>query len=293
MTDTPSIEELNGLSVPSAATLAECERSRSATIEEARKFDPGAHHYRAYVGSPKQYDVTGATQFSLMVALGLRERHTLLDIGCGSLCGGRLFIPYLLPDRYYGIEPQSWLIEDGIRYEVTVEMQRLKRPRFRIADDFPVTEFNALFDFMVAQSVLTHVSQTQLDRCLSQVKLGLSPEGLFAASFFYNGSETCGGHEWIYPDFASYAPKFVVDMASTHGLKAHPLIWNSNYGHYWMVFTHISNEEQVSWLADVNGEQRMLRILELKKALSDAAEKYARTKEQLVEAQAELSALKG
>ena len=156
---------------------------RCASIEEARKLEAGTRHYRAYVGSPKVYDVTAATQFALMVGLGLREDHTLLDIGCGSLCGGRLFIPYLLPGRYYGIEPQAWLVEDGIQFEVGEELRRLKRPTFRYVDDFSLTGFNVLFDFMVAQSVLTHVSQTQLDRCLSQAKLALKPEGLLAASF--------------------------------------------------------------------------------------------------------------
>jgi hypothetical protein len=146
---------------------------------------------------------------------------------------------------------------------------------------------------MVAQSVLTHATQEQLDRCLSQVKLGLKPEGLFAASFFYNGSETYGGNDWIYPDFASYSPKLVAENASLHGLTVHPLIWNSNYGHYWMVFAHNANAERVSWLGDIKGEQRMLRNLELMKALNEALDDCAKTKKQLEEANLELSRLRG
>jgi SAM-dependent methyltransferase len=56
----------------------------------------------------------GATQFRLLTTLGLREHHSLLDFGCGSLRAGRLLIPYLLPGRYYGLEPNRCLIEDGI-----------------------------------------------------------------------------------------------------------------------------------------------------------------------------------
>ena len=33
-------------------------------------LNAGTRHYRAYVGSPNAYDVTSATQFALMVALG-------------------------------------------------------------------------------------------------------------------------------------------------------------------------------------------------------------------------------
>ncbi|MGH7782070.1 MAG: class I SAM-dependent methyltransferase [Candidatus Binataceae bacterium] len=261
----------------------------AATIEEVRKLEPGARHYRAYVGSPKAYDVSAATQFTLMAALGLREHHTLLDIGCGSLCAGRLFIPYLLPGGYYGIEPQAWLVEDGLHFEVGEELRRLKRPSFRYADDFSLTSFNALFDFMLAQSVLTHVSQTQLDRCLSQAKLALKPEGLFVASFFSNGRDTYSGDDWIYPRFASYPLKFVVERARQQGLHAYPLIWKNGYDHYWMVFAHDAHAERVSWLGDLTGEQRMLRILELTNELNSVRRKYTKTKEELKEASSELS----
>jgi SAM-dependent methyltransferase len=212
-----------------------------------------------------------------MAALGLREHHTLLDIGCGSLCGGRLFIPYLLPDRYYGIEPQTWLVEDGIRFEVSKELELLKRPTFRYADDFSLTGFNTLFDFMLAQSVLTHVPQWQLDRCLSEAKLALRPEGMFAASFYCKDDEVYDGRDWLYPHFASYPFKFLVERARQHGLTVFPLIWTNAFGHYWTVFAHDTNAERLKWLGDFGAEQRMLRVLELTRELNDLRLKYAKT----------------
>lgn len=274
------------------ATAPESKDYRSASLEEARNLEAGMRHYRAYVGNPKAYDVTAATQFTLMAALGLREDHTLLDIGCGSLCAGRLFIPYLLPGCYYGIEPEAWLVEDGLRSEVGEELRRLKRPTFRYAGDFSLSAFKVPFDFMLAQSVLTHVSQTQLDRCLSEVKLALKPEGLMAASFFSNGRDTYDGHDWTYPGFASYPVKFVVESARQHGLTGYPLIWTNGYDHYWMVFANDERAERVSWLGDVSGKQRMLRILELTRELNDLRRKYAATKEKLKAAGLELSNLR-
>jgi len=264
----------------------------SEPTEPESNPDPKLRRYRAYVGNPNSYDVTAATQFALMVSLGLREDHTLLDIGCGSLCGGRLFIPYLLPDRYYGIEPQAWLVEDGIYFEVGEELRRLKRPRFRYVDDFSLSGFNILFDFMLAHSVLTHVTQAQLDRCLSAVKLALKPDGMMAASFFSNGNEIYSGQGWIYPSFASYPFKFVVELAHQHGLTAYPLVWTNGYGHYWMVFAHDTHAEQISWLKDANGEQRMLRILELMKELNETRRKSAQIKKELAAANLELSSLR-
>src|SRR3990172_12495843 len=91
----------------------------------------GSRHYRAYVGPPEKYDLVAASQFNLLTWLGLRESHFLLDIGCGSLRAGRLFIPYLLPGHYFGIEPEQWLIEDGIKNELGPDILRVKRPVFR------------------------------------------------------------------------------------------------------------------------------------------------------------------
>ena len=76
--------------------------------------------YRAYVGPADKYDLISGNQFNLLLTLGLRDTHYLLDIGCGSLAGGRLFIPFLLPGRYYGIEPNQWLIQEGIKKIIKV-----------------------------------------------------------------------------------------------------------------------------------------------------------------------------
>ena len=75
-----------------------------------------AASYRTYVGPSEQYDFMGATQFRLLTTLGLREHHSVLDFGCGSLRAGRLLIPYLLPGRYYGLEPNRKTLENFLKH---------------------------------------------------------------------------------------------------------------------------------------------------------------------------------
>jgi len=272
----------------------ELDKFRGASIEEARHFKPGTRHYRAFVGGPALYDVNGAAQFSMMTALGLRESHTLLDIGCGSLSAGRLFIPYLAPDRYCGIEPNSWLIEDAIRYEITSEMSHLKRPRFLFADDFPIADFGVAFDFMLAHSVLTHTSPRQLDSCLSRAKLALAPNGIFVATFWSNGAADYDGEEWVYPGFVSCAPGTVAARAAEHGLVAHPFFWHTrNRGQYWIVFTHRGDEKHAPWLERINQEPSMFRVLELERLVNGNNKKLRHAEARLQRAQAELAALRG
>ena len=114
--------------------------------EEIAALKPGDPHYMAYVGPPTQYDFMGATQFRLLCALGLRARHRLLDFGCGSLRAGRLFIPYLEPGRYHGIEPNRWLIDEAIQKELGEDLIRIKQPRFDHNDRFDSGVFGCRFD---------------------------------------------------------------------------------------------------------------------------------------------------
>jgi hypothetical protein len=54
------------------------------------ELSPGARHYRAYVGWPVNFDLVAAMTFNLLTTIGLRQHHTLLDVGCGSLRSGRV-----------------------------------------------------------------------------------------------------------------------------------------------------------------------------------------------------------
>lgn len=97
-------------------------------------LNAGDAHYRAYVGPPADYDLIAAMCFGLLTALGLRGRRRLLDVGCGSLRLGRLLIPYLDVGNYYGMEPNQWLVDEGLAQELGREIVALKKPHFSYTD---------------------------------------------------------------------------------------------------------------------------------------------------------------
>ena len=111
--------------------------------------------------------MTGVIQFDLLTRLGLREDHHLLDIGCGSLAVGRLLIPYLLPGRYFGLEPEEWLVGEGIANELGEDIQHVKRPTFSHDRNFTLTVFGRKFDYLVAHSIFTHASPAQISRLMA------------------------------------------------------------------------------------------------------------------------------
>ena len=139
--------------------------------------------YRAYVGPVDKFDLISANQFSLLVDLGLRDTHYLLDIGCGSLGGGRLFIPYLLPNRYHGIEPVNWLIQEGIRNELGSDIIHTKKPVFDYNREFNLKVFNKKFDYILAQSIFSHASESQIRKCVSAARSVIRPSSKFVVNF--------------------------------------------------------------------------------------------------------------
>jgi hypothetical protein len=178
---------------------------------------PGDHHYRAFVGPPARYDVMGAYQFCLLVEIGLRENHTLLEIGCGSLRAGRLFIPYLNPGNYHGVEPEKWLVEEGIKNEVGEDLIRVKTPHLLHFDDWDFSRFNTSFDYIIAQSIFSHASSGQIATCLENVRLCMKNQTIFAADFMVRRQDYQGS-EWVYPGTIPYRHQTIVNMVEEAGL---------------------------------------------------------------------------
>jgi len=208
----------------------------------------GARHYRAFVGPPDKYDLIGALQFSLLTLLGLREEHYLLDVGCGSLRAGRLFIPYLLPGRYYGIEPERWLVEEGIQHEVGADLVRLKRPVFAYREDFALGCFAREFDYLLAQSIFTHASQAQIRCCLAEGARVMRPGALFVATFF-EGDDNYAGETWVYPGVGpsgapalpgrvTYTFAHMQSLAGEQGLRCERIEWSHPAGQTWIGIVH-------------------------------------------------------
>jgi SAM-dependent methyltransferase len=180
--------------------------------------------YRAYVGPAADYDIIGGLQFSLLFHAGLRESHRLLDVGCGSLRGGRLFIPYLLPGNYYGVEPSGELLEAGLEHELGQDVVRVKRPTFATNDDFDFSSFGTKFDFVVAQSILSHTYPDLAALALGRMSEVLATEGVLFATFV-EGEQTEEGSGWLYPAPVAYAWDDMRALAGGARLSVRRLAW--------------------------------------------------------------------
>src|SRR5258706_2852872 len=136
------------------------------------------------LGQGVNYDLLGVNQFAVLtVKLGMRDWDYLLDIGCGSLRGGRFAITYLAPGHYFGIEPHKDQLEAAKREELGLDFIAKKKPVFSNDDNFTLSAFGRKFDYLMAQSIFSHTSPAQTQRCLQEAAKVMHRGSLFAATY--------------------------------------------------------------------------------------------------------------
>jgi SAM-dependent methyltransferase len=190
--------------------------------------------YRSFVGPSQQYDVMGAMQFSLLYALGLRAQHRLLDIGCGSLRAGRLFIPYLDKGGYAGLEPNKWLIEEALDNDIGREIVAIKGPRFTHNDRFDLSGLGE-FDFILAQSIASHTGPAMTRMLLEAIGRGLAPGGRAAVTFIHTARTDNTTEGWFYPQCVRYRRRTIHRWIREAGLVGAPLAWYHPRQTWWVL----------------------------------------------------------
>tara|TARA_R110000737_G_scaffold332699_1_gene349765 strand:- start:9910 stop:10608 length:699 start_codon:yes stop_codon:yes gene_type:complete len=215
-------------------------------------YNPGDSHYRAYVGPPIDYDLIAAMVFNLLTSVGLKQHHKLIDVGCGSLRLGRLLLPYLNKENYIGIEPNKWLVEDGIINEVGQSLIDVKKPQFIFDTDLKNINSTLQADFVVAQSIFSHCGNDLLLEWFIDLFENTNEESLSLVTFI-EGENDCSQNGWIYPGCVSYTEDYIKKLASDVGFRYIKLNW-FHPRQQWVALikgckTHYfeDNEGEVSW----------------------------------------------
>jgi SAM-dependent methyltransferase len=132
------------------------------------------------------WDQVGDLQLKFLRDHGLRPHHSLLDVGCGSLRAGVKLVPYLDPGNYYGIDLNEVLIEAGYEREIIPNKldHRLPRTNLSVTDSFDAAAFGRKFDFVIAQSVFTHVPWNDIRVCMEMMCNVMADGGSFFATYF-------------------------------------------------------------------------------------------------------------
>ncbi|MGW5616901.1 class I SAM-dependent methyltransferase [Streptomyces sp. NPDC003877] len=166
--------------------------------------------------SREAWNRIGRMQFEYLVGHGLRPHHRMLDIGCGNLRAGRLFIDYLDTGHYYGIDISPHILLAAQDTLVADKLQA-KLPYLTLADDLTFDFLpDAHFDVVHAHSVFSHSPLPVIEECFAHVGRILAPGGFFDFTFDRTEGEE---HQVLHEDFY-YRTRTLTGLAARHGLAA-------------------------------------------------------------------------
>jgi SAM-dependent methyltransferase len=196
-----SLKATDHVSYYRAVMRSDAARSREGAV--------GSHTHESWLK-------LGQLQFDYLTGHGLQPGDRMLEIGCGNLRAGRLFIGYLDPGHYYGLDISPEIL---IAAQETIAEYRLqaKFPHLTLVNNLRF-EFLPAGHFTVvhAHSVFSHSPIEVIDECLAHVGRVMAPDGIFDFTFDRTEGEE---HQVLREDFY-YRTETLIALAGKHGLNA-------------------------------------------------------------------------
>jgi cyclopropane fatty-acyl-phospholipid synthase-like methyltransferase len=174
-------------------------------------------------------EIGGQCQFDLLKLDGCLPSSKVLEIGCGWLNAGALLMEYLEGGKYVGIDPNEWLRNVAMKQESVRKLVNEKQARFLSVDNFDASSTGMKFDYIFANSILTHFAHWQLDQFFSNTAKVLEEKGRILASIQLAEGNSFGNkgspdkkdsmhRKWNYPDWSYFTYNTVVETAKRHNL---------------------------------------------------------------------------
>lgn len=143
-----------------------------------------AGKHRTIIGG--LWEEIGQLQLDFLLSRGLEPRHRVLDIGCGSLRTGVKLVRFLDAGNYFGTDINQSLMSAGYDIELRNEGLAHKLPPSHLVanGEFDFSWAPVLFDYVLAQSVFTHLPLNFLRVCLEKLFDVVLPGASFYATVF-------------------------------------------------------------------------------------------------------------
>jgi SAM-dependent methyltransferase len=195
-------------------------------------------------GDWRSFEHMGRAGFEVLLREGLVPSSRVLDVGCGALRFGYWLMRFLDPGCYFGIEPNQDMLRVGIEDLVEPDVVERADAHFDSNDEFDFAVFGERFDFVVARSIWTHSSKSQIGAMLGSFAATSSPTGVFLASYYPAGAWFKVGRRW--PPLERLVTKLPLDSMSPL-LARLPSIGPANeyQGDTWVGRSHESDKSGV------------------------------------------------
>ena len=169
----------------------------------------------------------GQMQFDYLIAHGLRPGMRMLEIGCGNLRAGRLFISHLYAGDYYGIDISPDILLAAQRTVAEFGLQA-KLPYLALVADLKLDFLPpAAFTVVHAHSVFSHSPIEVIGECLAHVGRVMAPGAIFDFTF----DRTEGAEHHVLREDFYYRADTLIGLAGAHGLDARLMTDWEQLGH--------------------------------------------------------------
>ena len=183
---------------------------RAVMRSDAARSDEGAvgsHSHESWLK-------VGQMLFDYLVSHGLKPGMRMLEIGCGNLRAGRLFIEHLDAGDYYGIDISPDILLAAQRTLAEVGLQD-RLPHLTLVQDLKLEFLPAgHFDVVHAHSVFSHSPIEVIEECLAHIGRVMKPDGFFDFTF----DRTEGAEHQVLREDFYYRTETLVALAGRYGL---------------------------------------------------------------------------
>lgn len=139
----------------------------------------------------------GDLQYNFMINQGLKPESTLLDLGCGTLRAGIIFINYLNKRKYFGQDVSKEAI-DYANKSVKGYMLDEKSPKFFLTGDLTFKHTKRKYDYILAQSVFSHLPFELIQTCFENIGKIMHDKSRFYFTFRPKTKEHRRGFHFFY-----------------------------------------------------------------------------------------------
>jgi hypothetical protein len=158
----------------------------------------------------------GQMQFDYLIGQGLQPGDRLLEIGCGSLAAGHLYIDYLSTGNYYGIDFSPNVLLAALQAISEYSLQA-KLPHVTLAGDLKLGFLPASkFTVVQAPTVFLNSPIEAIGECLAHVTRVMTADAIFDFAF----DRTAGAGRQSFVDDYYYRADTLIDLADHYGLDA-------------------------------------------------------------------------
>jgi hypothetical protein len=180
-------------------------------------------------GPPELFETAGRKSLILLLSEGLVPNSRVLDIGCGCLRIGYWLIHFLDQGCYFGIEPNSRLLNAGLAHVLEPGLVDSKQPKFNHNAEFDFRPFGETFDFFLARSIWTHAAKNQIQMMLDGFLATADSGGQFFTSYYrtspqkpdYKGTKWLGrSHESDEAGVVAHSLEWIQTECASRGLTA-------------------------------------------------------------------------